>query len=139
VTGYFLIIGSGCRNEKINFTSSYIELMNETKFLNGFHVARLEISDSLIPPGRYSEMINEKYGILTDESFKLEKRIYFDRPQQGLTWVKLDGLGRLEYIGLLKTKSWYLFTNLHPSGFNIFVYIDEEGNAKSFVDHRTNW
>jgi hypothetical protein len=56
-----------------------------------------------------------------------------------LNWVKFNGSGRLEFIGSLKSNNWYLFTNLHPSGYKILVYINEEGNAKVYVDHRTNW
>jgi tmRNA-binding protein len=77
VIGFFGVMVSGCRNQKINITSSYIEFPSDTKFLNGFHITKLEVSDSLVPPRRYSENLNEKYGILTDESFTLEKKNLF--------------------------------------------------------------
>lgn len=134
-----LIMTEGCNSKKIAITSEYIEFSSTPKHLNSFQISRIKVKDNKRPPQNYSEVSGEKFGILTDSTFKIENRIYFTKNQQGLIWIRFESLERLMNVGALQNNNWYLITNLHHLGYNIFVYIDADGKAQNYIDQRTNW
>ena len=138
-TWFYLILIVGCSSQKINITSEYIEFLKKPTLLNSFQLSRIYVKDNKQPPENYVELKEEKFGILTDSTFKLKNKIYFTQKQQGLTWVKFDGLKKIESIGDLKENNWYLITNLHHLGYKIFVFIKDDGTSATFIDQRVNW
>jgi hypothetical protein len=134
----FLHIVSGCNNNT-DITTSYLEFSKKPKYLNGFSVSLINVHDSKTPPQQYSEVKGERYAFVTDRSFQLSKRLYFDRKQKGFQWVKLDGAEKIDAIGELRKSSWYVFNNLHDLGYRILVYIDEGGKSEIYIDQRVNW
>jgi len=45
----------------------------------------------------------------------------------------------VEIIGKLKNDSWYLFEGLSDFGYLYFVYIDNEGTAKTYEVNKSNY
>lgn len=134
----FSILTSGCNN-KINITLSYIEFSKKPEYLNGFSFSRIIALDTKNPPSKYSEIKGERYCFLTDSTFSLSNKIYFDRPQRGLKWVKVDGAEQYEIIGKLKKNQWYIFKTLHEFNYMIFVYFDNRGMSNIYIDNKVNW
>jgi len=129
---------SGCSNSKLIITSEFI-LNNYSKELNGFQIIQIFPKDSLMPPSNYIESREFRYSFITDNSFKWNKKIYFDKPQKGFKWVSLYKKENVEIIGKLKNDSWYLFEGLSDFGYLYFVYIDNEGTAKTYEVNKSNY
>jgi hypothetical protein len=139
ILSFCLILLIGCTRNKINVTSQYIEFTKNPVFVNGFQLSLITVKDNKTPPQQYTEVEGGKYGILTDSTFKLSNKIYFDRKQKGFKWVRLDGGEKIDSIGHLINNHWYLIKNLHHLGYKIFVHITDNGQSEVYIDHRENW
>lgn len=148
--------------EKIEITQSYIVNENWINEHNEIFIERMKVkSDSVIKLDEYKAVGNNHWEIVNkleiDTSFRYSynngkvynptispsklkhKILYFDRPNEGL-WVK----GRFSddtttILGELENETWYKFSNLTPNAsYFLFIYVDEDGNARRFVQDLSN-
>ena len=134
----FLVLVS-CTSDKINITTQYIEFKKPPTFINSFQLSAITVKDNNKPPQKYIEVEGSKYGILTDSTFKISNKIYFDHKQEGFKWIRLNGGEKIDSIGHLEINQWYLIKNLHHLGYKIFVYISGNGQSNIYIDQRENW